>query len=121
MFNVFGGYLILKFFHCFSSGNSLLNLDNLIPLISFHGIFSALSKYALHFNVAFLDISEMKVFVKFPQCHSICCSLKTVEIRPGLIHSFMLHMSSSITPINILHHYGNTLLIYFRLGKCTRQ
>ena len=60
----FGGYLILHYFHSFSSGNSPLNLDILIPLVSFPKIFSALSKYVLHFNAASFDIEEMRVFVQ---------------------------------------------------------
>ena len=43
--NYFGAYLILHFFHCFSADNLPLNLDIPVPLMSFHRIFSALSKY----------------------------------------------------------------------------
>ena len=63
--NTFGGYLILHFFHCFSASNSPLNLGILTALISFHSIFSALSKYVLPFNISFFNILEMRGFVQF--------------------------------------------------------
>ena len=113
----FSGYLILHFFHCFSAGNSPLNLDILIPLISFCRIFSALSKYVLRFCVVFFLYFWNESFCTIFLFLSICCNLKMVEIHPRLMHLFMLHMSSSITPINILHHYWNTLCMYMQGGS----
>ena len=82
-----------------SSVSACNSSTNLIQFMSFCWIFSALSKYVLHFCVTCLwKHHKGGILQHFYLFHSIQSYLKTIRNRPLFMYYFMLHMSSSITP-----------------------